>query len=402
MSLSELKETPGACKACGNSPVSHGETYVSQLLSLMAGALEFHLKDNALFQLLLRCGRFSLGVLQPGAVAIGASVGVVTFQHDPRNAASYRSQVIWEEAIARGISMEQFVIAGIPTDIYRARIQNKLHYFTSLPLPPRLQTTPYSWIDDKFLLKHFLRSHNIPVPRVFSVRTEAKALDAFHEIGTSVITKPRLGSRGRHTTTAISTERELRAGFQSAHMVCPSVCVEEYLIGPVCRGTVVGGVLEGFFQAYPPRVTGDGVSTVEVLVAKANAQRSERVEEIQLTDEHDLFLKRIGFARDSVVPEGVRIPLTHRTGRLFGGETRELLSTVHPRLKAYLEKAGKALEAPVIGFDLIIESPEHDPDAQKWGVIEANSLPFIDLHYLPLYGEPSVVAKKVWDLWASP
>jgi D-alanine-D-alanine ligase-like ATP-grasp enzyme len=64
-----------------------------------------------------------------------------------------------------------------------------------------------------------------------------------------------------------------------------------------------------------------------------------------------------------------------------------------------MERAARALQTPLVGFDLIIPDPERDPDAQTWGVIEANSLPYIDLHYLPLEGTPSNVAASVWDLW---
>jgi hypothetical protein len=46
-----------------------------------------------------------------------------------------------------------------------------------------------------------------------------------------------------------------------------------------------------------------------------------------------------------------------------------------------------------------MENPQDDPNNQKWGIIEANSLPFIDLHYWPLYGEPVNIASYVWDLW---
>jgi D-alanine-D-alanine ligase-like ATP-grasp enzyme len=93
------------------------------------------------------------------------------------------------------------------------------------------------------------------------------------------------------------------------------------------------------------------------------------------------------------------VPLTHRTGRLFGGETRELLASVHPKLRDTLERAVRTLDVPVVGLDVIIKDPEADPDTQTWGIIEANSLPFIDLHYLPLYGTPSNPAAQVWDLW---
>jgi cyanophycin synthetase len=99
----------------------------------------------------------------------------------------------------------------------------------------------------------------------------------------------------------------------------------------------------------------------------------------------------------TVLPKDFILPLTHRTGRLFGGRTRELLGHEHPKLRAYLERAAVLLNTPIVGFDMIIPHPENDPDTQRWGIIEANSLPYIDLHYLPLEGEPSNVAESVWD-----
>jgi hypothetical protein len=41
----------------------------------------------------------------------------------------------------------------------------------------------------------------------------------------------------------------------------------------------------------------------------------------------------------------------------------------------------------------------NDPDMQHWGIIECNSLPFINLHHFPIEGNPENVASKIWDLW---
>jgi cyanophycin synthetase len=195
------------------------------------------------------------------------------------------------------------------------------------------------------------------------------------------------------------TLEALHGAFTSAQVLCKYVCVEQHLEGSVCRGTVVNKKLEGFFEAKPIAVTGDGIHTVLELVEAKNAHREERVKAIELNNEHDIYIGKRGFTRESVVPQGVMLPLTHRTGRLFGGETKELLDTVHPKLRDYLEHAARTIDVPIVGFDLIIPNPEADPDTQTWGIIEANAVPFIDLHYLPLYGTPSHVAEKVWDLW---
>ena len=57
----------------------------------------------------------------------------------------------------------------------------------------------------------------------------------------------------------------------------------------------------------------------------------------------------------------------------------------------------EVLKLPIVGFDIIIPDPKTDPDGQRWGILEANSLPFIELHYSPLQGTPSRVAADVWD-----
>jgi D-alanine-D-alanine ligase-like ATP-grasp enzyme len=197
----------------------------------------------------------------------------------------------------------------------------------------------------------------------------------------------------------VKTEEELARAFGSAKKIGRYVSVEKHLSGSVCRATVVGNKLAGFFEAHPPRVIGDGISTISELVEKRNARKPGRVSNIVVTDEHRHFLRRQGISPDSVLEKGRTIDLSHRTGRLFGGETRELLDTVHPKLRDYAERAAKTLNVPLVGFDLIIKNPESDPDAQEWGIIEANSLAFIDLHYLPLHGKPSNPAAAVWRLW---
>jgi hypothetical protein len=52
----------------------------------------------------------------------------------------------------------------------------------------------------------------------------------------------------------------------------------------------------------------------------------------------------------------------------------------------------------ILGFDFITPSVEVDPDTVRWGIIECNSVPFINLHHDPLIGDPVNVAAKVWDL----
>ena len=77
-----------------------------------------------------------------------------------------------------------------------------------------------------------------------------------------------------------------------------------------------------------------------------------------------------------------------------------------------LEHVAKFLNDPLIGVDFIIEDitkswrePARNASSitgaggeQHSGIIECNSLPFIDLHHYPLFGQPNNIAGKLWDL----
>ena len=394
----EYKERISGCAACGNSPVNHFESYISHTLAVWTSR-SAHRKRTGVMGLIRSFSDRLYGYIEPAFFRILSHVPGSHFAKDPPQARTYRSQVVWEEAVRRGITMEQLVFFKLKTDIYRAHIRGGWNYFISIPVPPELSSDATEWMDDKFLLKDALRAAGVPSPKIISVTNIAQARAALSTLAPVVI-KPQSGSRGRHTTVNVNTEQELETGFKSAQQLCRYVAIEEYIeCGSVCRATVIGGKLVGFFQAHPPRVTGDGRSTVAELIREQNATKPDRVQDIVLTDEHRRFIAGEGYTESSVVPAGVVLTLTQRTGRLFGGYTRELLGREHPKLRAYMEQAAHTLGTPLVGFDLMIPDPEQDPDAQRWGVIEANSLPYIDLHYLPLEGTPSIVASAVWDLW---
>jgi D-alanine-D-alanine ligase-like ATP-grasp enzyme len=380
--LHEYREQVGKCAACGNSPVNHLESYINNTLTVWSSGFG---------------GRVSALVnrIEPWIYKAFAGLPCSRFSKDVSQAVTYRSQVVWEEAVRRGIDMEQLVFFGMPTEIYRARRNGPWRYFQSLPVSQR--EAAWDWIDDKYRLKRQLQEAGISTPRAIAVTTLPEALAAMRALDSAVVVKPRIGSRGRHTTVNVRTEQELSDAFRSAKQLCRYVVIEEYLEGSVCRATVVGGKLAGFFQAFPPRIVGDGIFSIKDLVAEANARKPERVQDIVLREEHEQFLARLGYSLGSVLPQGRVVALTHRTGRLFGGRTRELFGSEHAALRASVERAAQALHAPIVGFDLIMPEPELDPLTQRWGIIEANSVPYIDIHYLPLEGQPSAVARQVWD-----
>ena len=133
-----------------------------------------------------------------------------------------------------------------------------------------------------------------------------------------------------------------------------------------------------------------------------NSSKPARVTDIEMTGLHELYIARRGYSLSSVLNDGQELPLIYWAGYGSGGRSTEHGADIHPELKKEIERAARLTKIPVVGFDLMIQDPKKSPDSQVWGIIEANSLPWIDLHSTPLYGTPVHVAAHVWDLWEPP
>jgi D-alanine-D-alanine ligase-like ATP-grasp enzyme len=393
-------ERKNTCSACGTAPINH-------TLAFVISIIEEKINRN-IERLFVHMARQSFwekaaSLLEKILFYTSRAFGVTKFNKtDIEKATIGRSKVIWEEALRRHIPMEQIIMFGRPTDYFRAQINGKWHYFNSLPIPPWLPQTGYKWVDDKLRLSRELAAAGIAAPKTIQVKTFEQAKAAFETLTKPLIIKPEWGSRGRHTTTNINTLEELQKAFALVKQIAVSVVVQEHLAGSVYRATVIDGKLVGFFRADQPRVTGDGVHTVAELIEAKNATRHPRVSEILINDDLRHFIGRAGYGVESVLPKDETINLSAKTGRMYGSYTREMLPEVHPKMHAIFERAGKLCDAPVLGFDLIMEDATQDPDSQRWGIIECNSLPFIDLHYMALEGTPIDLSKNVWDLWQKP
>ncbi|MBI3305661.1 hypothetical protein HYZ82_00830 [Candidatus Nomurabacteria bacterium] len=335
-----------------------------------------------------------------------ASLGTVKFSKDVNKAHTFRSKIIWEEAVRRGIAMEQVVFMGRPLDYYRALLPQegriKYYYFESIPLRPEFLDMSKNW-DDKVVMKEEFRKRDIPVPAYaefsFLSLFGGSRKRIFSELPKPMIVKPRVGSRGRHTITNINTFKQFKEGVGVAGEICAHLIAEEHLKGNVCRATIVDGKLAGFYMGRPPTLLGDGKKTIIELIADMDKKRSSRVEPIRTWEELHAQIGRSGFVVDDILPSGATLPLSHRIGRLFGGTTEEMIDDLHPSFLPIFKKAAKITGLSVVGFDCIIPDPTKDANSQKWGIIECNTLPFIDLHYFALKGKPRNIAGMIWDMW---
>ena len=400
--INEPHVKKSSCSYCGDAPINHP-------LSFLESVVFITLDNNAkkIIKYIPSSIKNFVDIVPEFLFRTLVFLKLAKFSDDINKANSFRSKIIWEEARKRGILMEQVIFLGKPLDQYRAKLQiknkSRFFYFESIPIQSEFLDLSKNW-DDKVLLKQELRKHGIPIPNYFelspfSLGGSKRIERIFSKLNKPIIVKPRVGSRGRHTITNISTLQQLKDGINISGQICSHLAVEEHLEGSVCRATLVGGTLAGFYKGQAPTLFGDGKKTIKELIEDMDKKRESRVEPIRISKELHEHISRSGFTMSDILPAGANLSLTHRMGRLFGGKTIEMIDALHPSFIPIFEKAAKVTGLSVVGFDAIIPDPYSDQASQKWGIIECNTLPFIDLHYYALEGKPKNIAGMIWDLW---
>ena len=323
------------------------------------------------------------------------------FSDQPNEKDSWRTRCFWDEARRRGIKMREFHLGPI-RDSFIAEYSGKTMLFDGLPRPGLKDSASLSWMDNKGIMKEKFKKEGIPVAEGGVAFTKKTALKIFNRLKKPVITKPNLGSRSRHTMIHLNTPEDLIMGFKKAKKLSPLVVVEEELCGYLFRGTLVGGKLVGVVKRDQPEVTGDGIHTVRELLEEEN-KRPERggpiFYKIIVDKETEIELKRENIIMGDIPKKGKVVTFSQKTSRGCGGTTTEVTDIVHSENVKMLEHVGKFLNDPLVGVDFIIEDITKSwREEQHCGVIECNSLPFIDLHHYPLFGKPNNVARALWDL----
>lgn len=434
------------CPYCGNNPVPHFIFWYHESLNILLTPIRQWLLYNVFANRFRRqgfgqtAGRWFFN--------LGRALGIVRLRGDIEKCKVRRAQVLWEEAKKRGIKMREILLLGKPFDCYLAEMpvdvssnRSRALLFSGLPRPSNYNHAIVDRMDDKWIFKKIMMAHSLPVAagascwnfwqakqvlkriddRYKATDTRYQIIDNGYQITdnsgdpalltpntsrlvsstsplTPAIVKPRTGSRGRHSTTFVSSISDLKKAFKAAKQLCFWVMVEEQLFGPVYRATVINYKLEGVLRGDPPQITGDGEHTIGELVILKNNLPHPGVKDIVIDEGVKFFLQKQGLNLSSTLEKGSTVNLSEKIGVNYGGSSSEDFEICHPDNKELFVQAARAVGDPILGFDFIIADITKSWKEQKCGFIEVNSLPFINLHHDPLLGKPRNVAAAVWDM----
>lgn len=392
------------CKDCEPSQQIHIVAYISVVLGWIDKP--FFSFMEKMFQNLAE--RLSNKITLPFFnLMVFLGLGYWSYDVGPKD--TLRTKCFWEEAKRRGIKMKEFHMGPIQdgfvaTYEYQEEGKKKVKtlVFDGLPRPDAAESAALKWMDNKGIMKEKFTKEGLPVAKGGVAFTTKGALKIFDKVTKPVITKPNLGSRSRHTTIHINTKEGLIMGFKKAKKLSPLVVIEEELHGYLFRGTLIGGKCVGIVRRDQPQVLGDGIHTLRELWEEEN-KRPERqgpiFHQIVIDHEAEIELKRQNIGLDDIPEKNRTVTFSQKTSRSCGGSTTEVTDIAHPDNMEMLEHVAKFLDDPLVGVDFIMDDITKSwKEEPRSGLIECNSLPFIDLHHYVLFGKSNNVAGHLWDL----
>jgi D-alanine-D-alanine ligase-like ATP-grasp enzyme len=245
-----------------------------------------------------------------------------------------------------------------------------------------------------------LRMADLPVPegRSFDSSASDQAIDYARRLGWPVVLKPSGGRGGSGVSVGIRSDQDFRAAWGYAESTAegsdaPMIVEREHDAVDVRVYVVAGRAVAGCVR-LPAYVRGDGRSSVETLVEKANQERLAHPYlsrmPIELDVETDRQLQTQELGRDSV-PEERRIVLLRRSGNITTGGVSV---DVTDRLPAALVDVALRAVGAIPGLDAAgVDFLVPDVDSANGAVIlELNAAANICIAHFPVAGEPRDVA----------
>jgi len=244
--------------------------------------------------------------------------------------------------------------------------------------------------DDKRVTRRIVEAAGVRVPRRIDPQ-DLGAIDEALETYGQLVVKPARGEQGKGVAVGLKTMADVQAALLRARRICPEVLVEEQVEGEDLRLVVIDYEVVACAVRRPPRVIGDGRSTLRVLIEHQSRRRAAATggeSSIPIDAETERTLAETGYGLDDVAGEGEEILVRKAANLHLGGTIHDVTDEVHPVLVEAAVAAARAIDIPVTGIDLMVRAPDQ-PD---YAFIEANERPGLANH------EPRPTAERFIDL----
>ncbi len=376
------------CPDCGPLPKSHFEKYIESFLEYFLPRLNKKWSDFG--------ERFLVRLLSSARILQRA-------KDFPLEKISLRTGVFIKEGRKRGWDFWAFKGPAGYLNVFKLQAGRRQYFFEGLPIAGNEK------IDDKAAVKKCLLKHKLPTPegKSFWFFNRDKAFKYGLLLGFPLMVKPRSGSMSHHITTNVRTEKELKEAIGRALCYEPTFIIEKYLADAhVYRATVVGKDRIACVQRVPAHIIGDGIHNASQLVEIKNKdprrglprQKDTTLYRLVIDETSQRLIKEQGFSFNDVIPAGKIVYLQEKIILDLGADLVEVTEKMHPDNVALFKKIAEIFGVKLVGIDFLCDDISLSWKNQNCGIVELNSLPYIDMHHFPSEGEPVNVANWICSM----
>jgi GNAT-family acetyltransferase (TIGR03103 family) len=233
--------------------------------------------------------------------------------------------------------------------------------------------------DDKAVTRRTVAKAGLSVPEQIAADADDETLEAFLAKHHKLVVKPARGEQGRGISVGVTTMKDLRAAIKQAREVCNQVLLEACFEGEDLRLVIIDYKLVAAAVRRPPRVIGDGKSTIRRLIEVQSRRRMAATggeSRIPVDAETKRCLEQQGLILDDVLTDRREITVRKAANLHTGGTIHDVTTIVEPTLVDAACKAARAIDIPVVGIDFMVKSPE----TPEYVFIEANERPGLANH----------------------
>lgn len=303
--------------------------------------------------------------------------------------------LILEEAEKYGVEWEKISY----TNLFKLTFNGKTKYFHG-QIPSETTEFAYYCCDNKRLSKNILSQAGLSVTKGYQVEYDDKKtyrLSLFEDLQKPLVVKPVDDRQGNNVFLNINTPEEYIAATKQIYEFYGQkkveILVEEMFEGDEYRILATQEKILSVIKRLPANVVGDGVSTIEKLIAIKNQDplraKVATYRLILVDSDLEKHLAEQNLSLQSVLPLNKFVFLRpHGPYDIsFGGDTIDITNEIHPSVKEIIAKIMASIPGlSLAGIDYMCKDIYKEQTSDSYKIIEINSSPSLDWNEFPIVG----------------
>lgn len=214
-----------------------------------------------------------------------------------------------------------------------------------------------------------------------------------------MVIKPLNERQGRGVLCNIQSLDELRAVLTEAFSTYEQIIVEEFHGNlKSYRVLVFNQKVIGVVLRHPSFVLGDGKHNITDLIEQTNKERkqiNEFLGPISLDAEASICLREQGLKEDYIPRVGEKISLGYTSNATRGGSYENISKNICKENRKLMIQVANTLNLKLVGIDIQCEDINKPIKYPEGVIIEANEIPSIRIHEIPMHGPANLVTRKI-------